>query len=140
MTYRKKNPTLKPSRIISSVISIAKPVLTVVVIENLFVIPLLLPISNSTFIILQDFASRKSLHTSKWVLSVWDKVLLRERMGYSALAENIAHLEMNSFISILSSTSLAPFCFSCHKHLPWSQCSVLKGFFLFLFLYSPHFS
>lgn len=54
-------------------------------------------------------------------------------MGHSAVGGSAVHLEMNSFILILSSTSLAPFCFSCHKHLLWSQCSVLKGFFFFFF-------
>lgn len=95
----------------------------------LLVFPFLFPSSNLICIILQDFANRKSLHTSKWVVSGWDEVLSRERMGHSALGGSTVHLEMNSFILILSST-LAPFCFSCHKHLLWSQCSVLKRFFL----------
>lgn len=101
----------------------------------LLALPFLFPSSNSIFIILEDFASRKSLPTSKWVVSGWDEILSRERMGYSALGASTVYLKMNSFILIFSST-LAPFCFSCHKHLLWSQCSVLKRFF---YVCSSHF-
>lgn len=124
----------KVSLFISSIICNAKPVLNVIVTEIFFLaFPFLLLISNSIFIILQDFANRKSLCTSKWVESGWDEVPSRERMGHSALGGSTVHLEMNSFILILSSI-LAPFCFSCHKRLLWSQCSVLKRFFSCVFL------
>lgn len=126
----------KVSLLISCIISNAKPVLDVIVTEIfLLVLPFLLPSSNSIFIILQDFANRKSLRTWKWIVSDWDEVLSGERMGHLALGGSTVHLEMNSFILILSST-LAPFCFSCHKHLLWSQCSILKRFF---FVSSSHF-
>lgn len=122
------------SLLVSCIISNAKTVLDVIVTEIFLLVFLFpLPISNSIFNILQDFANRKSLCTSKWVESGWNAVLSRERMGHSALGGSTVHLEMNSFILILSST-LAPFCFNCHKHLLWSQCSVLKRFFLCVFL------